>query len=240
MDEIWMNSLCRGIATQVVNETLNSHREDNQETLNKHFKEITEVLANAKWENLVQEVIKSREDFESILKLCSHCKKEFPRFALSELPIDKSYHGLYCHECYSIMQETCKAICAVCRQKHFYWEGSKYFCATCNTRKNHREILKVQLQNRRAQKKNLANTLTLSQWIETLNYFKWSCAYCRGIYHALEHYNPLPYEGTTQKNCFPSCRKCNGIKTDRLPELFEHLFPLENIRRIKEYQASLS
>lgn len=134
---------------------------------------------------------------------------------------------------------SCALTCAICQQKYFHWEGSKYFCAPCNTPEHQREILRVQFQNRRAQKEKLPGTLTLPQWIETLNYFKWSCAYCQGEYVSLEHYNPLPYGGTTQKNCFPSCRTCNGIKKDYPPEMFERFFPSVNIQRIKEYQAAI-
>lgn len=175
-------------------------------------------------------------NLENNCKACSRCKRKFPMLALIDAPQSTSYYSLYCHECYPIILEACTITCAMCQQKYFHWEGSKYFCVTCNTPKNHREIIRVQSQNKRAQKKNLPGTLTLSQWIETLNYFKWSCAYCQGEYISLEHYNPLPYEGTTQKNCFPSCRQCNGIKMDYPPEMFERFFPSENIQRIKEYQ----
>lgn len=76
------------------------------------------------------------------------------------------------------------------------------------------EQSKVKSHNKRASKVKLEATLTLEQWIETLEYFKWKCAYCQvEKYAVLEHFIPINHGGgTTQRNCVPACHRCNGVK----------------------------
>ncbi|GHO76469.1 hypothetical protein KSD_42400 [Ktedonobacter sp. SOSP1-85] len=63
-------------------------------------------------------------------------------------------------------------------------------------------------------------TLTIVQWIATLDLYDWKCAYCGGPYEALEHQRPLvaPDGGTTALNCVPSCQSCNLRKGIRHPD----------------------
>lgn len=75
------------------------------------------------------------------------------------------------------------------------------------------EEKRVRLQNKRAQRVRLLATLTLEQWLETLNHFGWKCAYCKGRYVVLEHFIPIIHGGgTTWDNCVPACPRCNAIK----------------------------
>ena len=52
--------------------------------------------------------------------------------------------------------------------------------------------------------------LTMEQWLETLEYFNYKCAYCGGPFEVLEHY--LAEAGTTVSNCVPACFSCNVMK----------------------------
>jgi 5-methylcytosine-specific restriction endonuclease McrA len=94
----------------------------------------------------------------------------------------------------------------------------------------------------RAEKLGLPATLTLEQWLDTLNHFNRKCAYCQGSYTVLEHFIPLNYPvGTTKQNCVPSCNKCNGIKGPYHPEALPHKAAEklgEAIQTIQQYLES--
>lgn len=79
-----------------------------------------------------------------------------------------------------------------------------------------RERRRVNDALHRAQKKELPATLTLDEWLHTLEFFKGRCAYCQMAfsYEQLEHVIPLASlrAGTTVQNCVPVCRKCNAQK----------------------------
>jgi hypothetical protein len=50
----------------------------------------------------------------------------------------------------------------------------------------------------RALQTNLPATLTVKQWLRTLEHFKWKCAYCgQRLGIIIEHFIPLPLAGTT-------------------------------------------
>lgn len=83
-----------------------------------------------------------------------------------------------------------------------------------------REANRVEEHNEKARLKGIEATLTLPQWIETLEGFNWQCAYClvRSFDH-LEHIIPIARRaGTTANNCVPACRSCNSSKGILLPE----------------------
>lgn len=109
-----------------------------------------------------------------------------------------------------------------------------------------RELDRVKSHNTRASRVHLPATLTLEEWLETLEYFAWKCAYCEGEYSLLEHYVPLShYGGTTKDNCVPACHGCNGVKQawhpDRIPYTAKrNSKKLQNgIVRVKEYLQSI-
>lgn len=87
--------------------------------------------------------------------------------------------------------------------------------------KRKRESTKVQYHVNSAKRLGLPATLTLPEWIETLNYFEWKCAYCcKNSYEVLEHVQPMiAGGGTTAFNCVPACARCNLLKLDTPPEL---------------------
>lgn len=101
------------------------------------------------------------------------------------------------------------------------------------------ELKKVSNHNARAKNVRLFATLTLEQWLETLEHFNWKCAYCKtGKYELLEHFIPLNHgKGTTKDNCVPACSKCNSLKSawnpllDYGPDLSSIRDGLEDVHR---------
>src|SRR5690348_2350284 len=72
-----------------------------------------------------------------------------------------------------------------------------------------RELDRVEKQCFQAHTLHVEATLTLVEWLETLNYFHWLCAYCQvKPFQIMSHYLPLPWAGTTVDNCVPACRRC--------------------------------
>lgn len=105
--------------------------------------------------------------------------------------------------------------------------GYRGYCPTCwetvlqECKKEHRiieyyprEMRRVQYHNKRAQELGLEGTLTITEWMKTLEHHKWQCAYrCGNPYEELEHHIPLRHGGgTTAENCVPSCQSCNRTK----------------------------
>src|SRR5262249_7597348 len=71
------------------------------------------------------------------------------------------------------------------------------------------ELERVESQCFRAHTLHAESTLTLVEWLETLNYFRWCCAYCQSKpCQVMSHYIPLPEGGTTAANCVPACYHC--------------------------------
>lgn len=84
-------------------------------------------------------------------------------------------------------------------------------------KKNNRHRFNIHDQRRRARKKQLPSTLTYDEWMDTLDRFDHSCAYCsvRGDQQQ-EHFVPVSAGGGyTQMNIIPACRECNGSKNDK-------------------------
>ena len=76
-----------------------------------------------------------------------------------------------------------------------------------------REIRRVSRQRRRARRYGLPATLTLAQWLHTLNQHHWQCAYCGGMFETIEHVVRLADGGgTVQANCVPACSSCNKLR----------------------------
>jgi hypothetical protein len=67
-------------------------------------------------------------------------------------------------------------------------------------------------QNQRAKQAGARHDLTMAQWLETLEYFDYKCAYCGEEYEVIEHYLPVHQAGTTVSNCVPACLHCNIMK----------------------------
>lgn len=78
---------------------------------------------------------------------------------------------------------------------------------------------------RRMRTMNLAATLTPADWLEILEHYNHSCAYC-GIHQtelpmslAQEHIIPVKRGGTfTRSNIVPACKSCNSKKGAHTPD----------------------
>jgi hypothetical protein len=92
----------------------------------------------------------------------------------------------------------------------------------------------VRGQNLRAKRLGAPHDLTIDQWMETLAYFNYKCAYC-GIkeYDFIEHYLTIGIKGTTISNCVPACAGCNVMKDNK-----NHSLTLYQSRRVLEFLES--
>ncbi|SRR6266498_1553924 len=88
----------------------------------------------------------------------------------------------------------------------------------------YREQSLVFIHRARVKKKGLPHDLTLAEWIQTLNDFKWMCAYCLTLpYQELDHFIPISLGGgSTASNCVPSCHNCHTYKTNKHPDTLTH------------------
>lgn len=82
----------------------------------------------------------------------------------------------------------------------------------------------------RAKKIKCPATLTLRQWLTTLHYFRFRCAYCLiRPYGILEHFISLTSGGgTTASNCVPACQSCNVRKA-------QHSLETSSLERVQQY-----
>jgi 5-methylcytosine-specific restriction endonuclease McrA len=104
--------------------------------------------------------------------------------------------------------------------------------------KHQREAAKVRYHLARASELELPATLTLEQWLGTLEHFQWKCAFCQGPYILLEHFIPLALgmEGTVQSNCVPACRSCNSKKGSDHPATIATKYEMADaIQKVQAY-----
>lgn len=104
-------------------------------------------------------------------------------------------------------------VCSLCEK------DSQYdVCLDCEKLYG-KERQRVRAQILRAKEAGVPATLTLAQWLKTLNAFHWKCAYCLGPFECLDHYIPVVAGGgTVEDNCFPACITCNSKKSGTHPE----------------------
>lgn len=109
-------------------------------------------------------------------------------------------------------------LCPVCNVQLIV-DKRYQLCATCKQRYA-AEIKRIRVQKYRARQANEPDTLTVVEWIHTLQAFHFLCAYCqKARFTVMEHYQPIGTGvGTIQENCVPACRKCNAQKSNKRPE----------------------
>jgi 5-methylcytosine-specific restriction endonuclease McrA len=132
---------------------------------------------------------------------CAGCRQEFPRKAISSLTDILTYADRWYVR-----------FCVDCRER---LRAAYRYQGTLQA-----ENRKVLVQLKRASDKRLPATLTLDQWVATLDYYGCKCAYCLvAPYEALEHVVPIERGGgTTADNCVPACKACNSAKGVRHPD----------------------
>jgi len=78
-----------------------------------------------------------------------------------------------------------------------------------------RENDRVAAQLSRARLLGADATLTLVEWLVTLEDFDWRCAYCQSKpFQVMSHVIPYPQGGTTSDNCVPACYGCITAKNN--------------------------
>jgi 5-methylcytosine-specific restriction endonuclease McrA len=124
-----------------------------------------------------------------------------------------------------------RQVCILCGEA-CYWHGD--YCERC-----YREKHVIDNHNHMALKAGLQGDLSLEQWLHTLEFFQWHCAYCGGVYQVLEHFIPARlHGGTTVTNCVPACRSCNDTKRNKHPDHVRHIPTIERIRVFLSLQNS--
>jgi 5-methylcytosine-specific restriction endonuclease McrA len=188
-----------------------------------------------------------QEERDNELMQCIECKKMRPRKLLQPrhdylVELVPRYYSYACPECMEIIIDREKVPCIACgtRYSHKAPSYTLKLCSVC--RENPlfaEEHNRLRNNIMRAEELGLPATLTLKQWLATLDYFNRKCAYCLVPYKGLEHYIPITLGGgTTVDNCVPSCSRCNVRKRDKHPDQFACLFPADNMDRIRDYLAT--
>jgi hypothetical protein len=128
---------------------------------------------------------------------CARCRRTCLNHEMHYLP-ELAPHR-FCTECYAII---------------------RLEQATADMEQHEYQV--VQRQLIRAMENGCEATLTVRQWLVTLNDHQRRCAYCpdgAGAYEVLEHLIPISQGGgTTVDNCLPACFSCNARKRDRHPD----------------------
>jgi 5-methylcytosine-specific restriction endonuclease McrA len=191
-----------------------------------------------------------QEEIDKDLVACSMCQGKFrycdmtwrkkdADTELSYCPLCvQSQHPYKCHKCTKVFFasydyssyycEHCRSKpCAACHIPYIPCYGHvNLICQACKNKRGLTWTWESEMQNRlamhrkRASSRGLAATLTLAEWIETLEHFDWHCAYCPDSkYTDLDHFVPISKNGGTAKNnCVPSCSACNIKKSQSHPE----------------------
>ncbi len=112
---------------------------------------------------------------------------------------------------------------------------TEQLCSTCRNPINVRETRRLKMHLREARQNNNVASLTLKQWLASLDYFQWRCAYCLEPYVSLDHFVPSCLGGETSKsNCVPSCSACNTNKSKKHPNKLKN-FSVDRLNYIRAY-----
>ena len=150
--------------------------------------------------------------------------------------------ALLCLECAERLRSEHTFTCDVCGHAFFARMAPAPFniCPECESPSVEMALSSLATQLARASKLDLPATLTQRQWLDTLDYFTWRCAYClRADFTCMDHYVPIVQGGgTTQGNCVPACTSCNSAKGGRAPQ--GYLIKAHAFTRVAEYLAQFA
>jgi 5-methylcytosine-specific restriction endonuclease McrA len=103
-----------------------------------------------------------------------------------------------------------------------------------------KEQQRIKNARKAARKRGLPDGLTLPQWMVTLRFFRYKCAYCGDDFQNIDHINPIWAGGaTTWGNCIPSCYHCNQLKNDKDITRVYRSFDIMNTIKIAEFQVCI-
>ena len=170
--------------------------------------------------------------FNSDSPKCNICSKEITYGDY------KYYSKEMCKSCKEAFLKSLQYTCYWCGNQDSYdplWfdmtlsyrndprERNYHICRSCKSGSfdaSDKEHQRVRNNLVRARSIDEPATLTYYEWMDTLDSFNHSCAYCNGKYEVLEHFVPIGQgAGTTKQNCIPSCQNCNLSKNSRHPIL---------------------
>jgi 5-methylcytosine-specific restriction endonuclease McrA len=99
---------------------------------------------------------------------------------------------------------------------------SSWYCSDSCRERAKKERDRIAWFRWNSRSKALRADLTLEQWVQIQQHFKWSCAYCQQPYVGLDHFIPTALGGgTTMNNCFLAARGVMKSNWDIIPILSE-------------------
>lgn len=177
------------------------------------------------------------DDFWNQRWECDHCHQRMTRCDVRAVraPVNLAANaafkagfareGYFCANCVDAALIAYRRSCVICgvvyRTSVLNVSQEVALCPDCGTPERVKEARVVRSHRDRALSAHLPATLTIAQWLQTLDDFHWRCAYCQARpYEAMEHFVPISVGGgTTVTNCVPSCASCNSSKSDTDPRV---------------------
>lgn len=150
-----------------------------------------------------------------------------------------------CSTCLQAQRAIFRCICDGCGMRYRYppvRASHIPLCARCYQRSYDARV-RVNQARSRAVAAGLPATVTIGQWLRTLDHFGWRCAYCQAEavegYMGIDHYLPLCLKGgSTPENCVPCCPDCSRKKGTKHPGAIESVFGRDALDAIEAYLAT--
>lgn len=182
-------------------------------------------------------------DYWRTPRRCSRCGKMGTRRDVTSIE-GLASAGSFCAACAEVVKISYRRNCLYCGKEYTAYAVNEYpsLCRECWREEWEGEARRVALQLERAKKSQVAATLNLKQWLATLDFCAWRCAFCGGPFEAMDHYVPIRHGGgTVWSNCLPICKRDNTRKGDVHPDsgALSLLFSPSVLERIAGYLASL-
>jgi 5-methylcytosine-specific restriction endonuclease McrA len=131
--------------------------------------------------------------------------------------------------------------CVVCEKMYLAYSRVEisFLCPDCCTPKLRKEQNRYIAEMKRARQHNLPTTLVFKQWLRVLEYFNWSCAYCKeGNLDVMDHVISIKDNGGTEAlNVVPCCYSCNNKDNGMISK--EKRVSLDVINAVREELARL-
>ncbi len=158
---------------------------------------------------------------ETLMEPCKRCGKEGRLFDYQSVEdVPPTARGLYCDDCIPLVRAEWTPPCRTCGKPFRMWNANVFYCPACLVIPDRkRESRRVYTACKQACDMGLPATLTVDEWMQTVQDFEGRCAYCGDPMELLEHFIPIrQHGGTTVDNCVPGCYKCNLRKTGSHPD----------------------
>jgi len=213
------------------------------------IEDIGKLLRDTDWNSLLSAVKQEREEnyntFWNEMVTCTSCEIQLKRkdcFQRGNIPFRIPLSiGTYCISCAKEILLEWEMCCVLCGTRYYKQarNTAHSLCDSCATPQNVRESRRLISHIGRISGNNIDDVISLSQWINTLNYFSWMCAYCQSVsFTDIDHFIPISLDGKhVASNCVPSCDTCNSKKKDTHPDKIVSI-PRSDIERVRAYLAT--